>query len=420
MAEMRVQCPSCQAKMKLTAEVEKVRCPKCDELFTAADNRARAAKPKPSRSSSKQRQPAADPFGFEEEEDDLFGETPTRKKRSSSSRSSTSRKRRSRKSKSGSIPPEQLRKFGGTMIMFGVAAFILPFIGLQIKGLNAMSPEMQSLGGVCFLILGAVVIAISYLQDNMGELFDNGFQFVKWGAIGLFVLVLGVPLLFLVARSALNAFGGADKGQPEMDRTAQQIHEDAMQRHNDAVQEMQQRHRDMVNTTNPGGADQGDFFNQPSTQNNTTQENTSQQNIAQQNSTQTDESDSPFKDVTNFPSSSQEGGNTSTKEEMENPFVTTDSTPEPAETKSPFAVVESEKTTVTVILKGFNRGETIRHMRDLRTAAETFRMRPEDIGEGTSRIVFDDVKGIQQFADRIAFGKVTNVDTEKSEITLEK
>jgi len=412
MSEMRVQCPSCQAKMKLTAEVEKVRCPKCDDLFTAADNRTRPAKSKPSNSSSKQRRPAADPFGFEDEQDDLFGETPARKKRADSSQQSTSRKRRSRKSKSGSIPPEQLRKFGGTMIMLGVAAFILPFLGLQIKGLNAMSPEMQSMGGICFLILGAVLITISYLQDHMGELFNNGFRLVKWGAIGLFVLVIGVPVLFLVARSTLNAFGGGEKKQPEMNRIAEQMHEDAMQRHNDAVK---QRHRDMTNATNPGTAPQGDFFNQPSTQENSTVQNTSQQN-----SPQTDESDSPFKDVTNFPSSSQQNGNTSTTEEMENPFVTTESPPEPAETKSPFAVIESEKTTVTVILKGFSRGETIRHMRDLRTAAETFRMRPEDIGEGSSRIVFDDVKGIQQFADRISFGKVTNVDAGKSEITLEK
>ncbi|MDB4743231.1 hypothetical protein OAF98_01985 [Planctomicrobium sp.] len=415
MAEMRVQCPGCQAKMKLTSAIEKVRCPRCDELFTAADHRVRPAKPEPSRSTSKQRQPAADPFGFEEEQDDLFGETPARKKSAGSSRQSTSRKRRSRKSKTATIAPEQLRKFGGTMILFGVGAFILPFIGLQIKGLNAMSPEMQTLGGVCFLILGAVLITISYLQDHMGELFDNGFQFVKWGAIGLIALVFGVPLIFIVGRIAMNAIGGAEKKQPEMNRIAEQMHDDAMQRHNDSVQQMQQTHRDMMNASNPGSAPQGDFFNQPASQ-----ENSTQQNATNQNTSQAEESDSPFKDVTNFPSSTQQSGNTSTTEEMENPFVATGSTTEPSEMKSPFAVVETEKQTVTVILKGFNRSETIRHMRDLRTAAETFRMRPENIGDGSSRIVFDDVKGIQQFADRIEFGKVTNVDTAKNEITLEK
>lgn len=138
--------------------------------------------------------------------------------------------------------------------------------------------------------------------------------------------------------------------------------------------------------------------------------------------------ESPFQDVTTFPASENSSSTMNSRNSNESVSSTppasssektTNSRNQTIPVQNPFVVGEKTNS-VTVIMKGFSRGDTVRHMRDLRTAAESFRMRPENIGDGESRIIFDAIKDIQTFADRISFGKVTNVDTTTNEITIKK
>ena len=413
MAEIRVQCPECQAKMKLTAAVEKVRCPKCDALFSSAQNRVKSTQQKRKSAATS----SSDPFGFDDDDtsddfgDDLFGDTPPAKKKSRPTKKSSgsSRRRKTNKSRGGELPTEQLRKFGFTMIALGIGAFVLPLVGLQIKGLHAMGPQAQALGGVCFLFLGSIVLLVSF-KDNFGPavsgLFDNGFAIVKWGAIGLVVLFFGVPLLMFAAGKALTAFKG-DPHEQHMEEMAEKMQQEAEDFHQQ-TQAQHQRAMERINNAHNQG-----FQSNSNNNSNASMAANSNTNSSQGSSTETTPT-SPFQDVTpgfsstsnnsssGTPSSQQSSGNNSSG------------------TTSSSANSRRGDLTVTVHLKGFNRFETTRSFSGLRQAAGTFRMRPMGINDGSSKVEFMGVKDLQEFADRISVGTVTNVDAEKNEITVEK
>ncbi len=375
MVETRVQCPKCQSKMKLTLAVEKVRCPKCDTLFVADKNRLQPQGSKKRKTAPPQKLTATSSFDFDDDDfgnddDDLFEEdSAPRKKRSRKPAPKKKRKRRSQP-KPGAIPPEQIRKFGLTMVAIGIGAFILPFVGLQIKGLNAMSPEMQSLGGVCFLLLGGVVILISYkdaLGDAASQTFDQGFTVVKWGAIGLFVFLIVGPFLLLGVRFAFRTV--ASIGGGHQDQVTQEELPPSFRGPNGTGSEapsMKKRPVGNRNRANTGG-DQ------------TTEE-------------------SPFQDAGSGTSSGRPSMFPGTRSAGEN---------------------SQNRGTVKVILKGFPRREVVRYFPELRTAGQTFRMRVMKIEENLAEVEFDQAAEIQVFANSITFGKVTSVDGEQRTITVE-
>ncbi|WP_145195300.1 hypothetical protein [Thalassoglobus polymorphus] len=361
--------------MKLTLAVEKVRCPKCDTLFVAAKNRLQPQGPKKKKTAPPQKPTATSSFDFDDDnfgndDDDLFAEASApRKKRSRKPAPKKKSKRRSQP-KPGAIPPEQIRKFGLTMVAIGIGVFILPFVGLQIKGLNAMSPEMQSLGGVCFLLLGGVVILISFkdaLGDAASQTFDQGFTIVKWGAIGLFVLLIVGPFLLLGVRLAFRTV--ASVGGGNQDQIAQE--------------ELPPNFRRPIGT----GSGTPPMKKRP----------VGNRNHANSGTNQATE-ESPFQDAGS--------GNSAGRPSM---YPATHSAGESSQNRG----------TVKVILKGFPLQQVARHFLELRAAGQTARMRVMKIEENLAEVEFDQAAEIQLFANNIRFGKVTSVDGEQRTITVE-
>ncbi|TWT55250.1 hypothetical protein KOR42_28770 [Thalassoglobus neptunius] len=389
MAELRVQCPECKSKMKLTMQVETVRCPKCGELFPASQNQLSSA---PLTSST----PTASMWDLDDDEGDgdadLFGSSPTRK---SSSKTKRSKPKRSRRNSKSSIPPEQLRKFAFTMMMLGVGAFVLPLVGLQIKGLHAMGPEAQSLGGVLFFVLGGIVLLISF-KDHFGVTGEWGFKAVKWAAIGLAALVV-LPIGFgiILALGRIVFRGEPDPGPKQI---AHHIPDHA----------------------NPNFPGPGNHPGRPFPGRN---RGGAPSDVPESAPTSTDSNnDSPFVDSS---SNSNSGGQNTTSNETSTAASPSDTTQ--SSNVSPFEPpvgedfrnrLEIKNEEVTLVMKGLQRREVGRLLHEVREAAGTFRVRPrfED-----DRVIFQvsKVDDIDAFAGRINFGEVSNIDHETNTITVE-
>lgn len=271
-----------------------------------------------------------------------------------------------------------------------------------------MPPEMQALGGVCFLILGAIILLLSFKDHfgaRIGSTVESGFKIVKWGAIGLFALVIGVPVLLLMFRLALNAVAG--DANDEHERIAQQLAQP----------------RDIPQIPVPQrpaniGAPRSIPSTIPASTPVTGSANTAPSPspfAAVEKTAEASEPASPFLDVT--PSVNGNAANMNTSPPN---TETTPSSGGPVRFSSSANNNESRASlTVGVVLKGFSQRDVLRHMRELRMAAETFRMRVIKIEDQLSRIEFDGVKNTQTFANRISFGKVTQVNAESNEITIE-
>ncbi|MDX2038077.1 MAG: hypothetical protein SFX72_15620 [Isosphaeraceae bacterium] len=86
----------------------------------------------------------------------------------------------------------QFRNIGIWLMIAGVGAFVLPLIGLQIKGLHRLPPQAQQGGGVLFLMLGAMVFGVSFTRRPMRS--------VGFGCAGIAGLaVVGLLLIFATA-----------------------------------------------------------------------------------------------------------------------------------------------------------------------------------------------------------------------------
>ncbi len=400
MAETLVQCPSCQAKMKLTSAVEKVRCPRCDTLFVASNCRVKSQPAKRKPTSSTKKRAASNVYDLAEDNfdtddgDDLFGGVSSRKPRRKKSRQPSQRPRPRRQPKPGTIEPDQLRKFAFTIMAFGIGAFVLPLIGLQIKGLHAMTPEMQSLGGVFFLMIGVVLLLISY-KDHFGSTVQGGMKLVKWGAIGLAVFLVGGTMLMIMKNVVVGALGeGNDAAEHE--RIVQEMHDKI------PIPEMPVPPAQNTPSLTPS---------------------TISPMVTTSDKLPTDPT-SPFQDITPAfkPSSSNPEPSTQnttrTNPTGHPPGFQPRFRGGPGRMNRPIGTAPSGET-VNVILKGFPRGDVVRHLRDLRAAARTPRMRMVKLDDNFANVSFDRVDNAQAFADRIKFGTVTSVDVEKKEITLE-
>ncbi|MCA8999592.1 MAG: hypothetical protein KDA80_21535 [Planctomycetaceae bacterium] len=152
---------------------------------------------------------------FEDDGDVFGGPSPTRRTGSQGkSKSKKKAKKRPRKKPTMSEETKQgLMNFGFTLIALGAASFVLPFIGFQIKGLHALGPEGQMVGGVAFIGIGILMIALSALGDYGA----NVFELTKWGLIGC--LGLGVfgcigMIGFSFLMTAIASWGDRDAPLP--------------------------------------------------------------------------------------------------------------------------------------------------------------------------------------------------------------
>lgn len=432
MSEIRVACPGCSAKMKLLASVEQVRCPRCDHLFEAAENRLQAT--------SGKRSPRAARSRDEWEEADEWGESQGRDS-DRSQRTSSQKKSASSRNKAKTSNPEnivQLRKFGGTMIFFGVLAFVLPLIGLQIKGLHMMSPEAQEMGGLCFFILGSVVLGISYL-GNLGGVFESGFKVVKWGVFGLFGLLVGGIALLVVINVLLNTFRKAPSFPPDMQQVAQQ-QEDQIRRaqelHQHNLEQMRMHaqqipeNRSLASALPSAGATNPASANTPNTnpQKHATLTPTGRRSRSASETTEANSANAATKTEEN---PFQEADATVPGEATLSPFVestptASDSanvgknTPQPEQPgmRPPVRPTQGGQATVRVVATGFEPRDMIRKTRDLREAAQTFRMRVITMEPNNAQLEFDGVDSAQAFADRIGFATVKSVDAATNTITI--
>ncbi|MEW4488484.1 hypothetical protein AB1L42_10410 [Thalassoglobus sp. JC818] len=387
MAELRVQCPECNAKMKLTMKVETVRCPKCGELFKASQNQLSSA---PSASST----PSASMWDLDDDEGeaDLFGSAPAKK---SSSKSKRTKPKRSRKASKSSIPTEQLRKFAFTMMMLGVGAFILPLIGLQIKGLHALGPEAQTLGGVMFLIIGGILLLVSF-KDHFGVSGEWGFKAVKWTAIGLAALIV-LPIGFGIIMSLGKLMFKGDPA-PAGPQFAHQIPDHAA-----------------PNFPRPGNHPANPFpgRNRGSNPSSVTESNPTSTN---------DNNSSPFLDSSSSTTSGSQNTSSEEKPAAANPAGTAQSTAanpfEPPVGEDFRNRLSMDNEEVTLVMKGLQRREVGRLLHEVREAAGTFRVRPRFEED---RVIFQvsKVDDIDAFAGRINFGEVSNIDHETNTITVE-
>jgi hypothetical protein len=119
---------------------------------------------------------------------------------------SGSGKSKPKRSKASSAGPSentlQARKIGWGLMGLGVLSFVLPMVGLQIKGLHRLGPEQQAAFGIGFVVLGAAVVGLTYLFGTSGVL--------KRLAIGVGAIAGGFFLLTVL----VAVFRGPRAGAP--------------------------------------------------------------------------------------------------------------------------------------------------------------------------------------------------------------
>ena len=157
MTEIRVRCPECQTGFRLAKPAEKVRCPKCQSVFQIEDE---------------------------------MPESP-RKPNLSKGKSKKSTKRRT-----SNFEADKLTNFGWILAVCGALSFVLPAFGIQIKGLHRLSPEAQTIGGILFLLVGGLILAVAYGRSWLSDLPKGGKWSVILGGGVLVVVVVGLSVMF--------------------------------------------------------------------------------------------------------------------------------------------------------------------------------------------------------------------------------
>jgi len=196
-----VRCPECDAVLKLkSSSKSKARCPRCKSVIDLEAIRSSGAKePRPPKKrSGAGASPEPETGGwdddlFEDEFDDYEDyeeEMPVRKPKKKSGKSLKRRKQASNGPMLSEETRQQVMSFGWLLVGLGVAAFVLPFVGLQIKGLHALGAEGQMLGGGLLIGVGVFMLVISAL----GDIGVSIFGFVKWGLIG----IVGLSFAFCI------------------------------------------------------------------------------------------------------------------------------------------------------------------------------------------------------------------------------
>ena len=182
-------CDFCSRKYRVDDGLagRKVKCKDCGTDLTIPSGRtaAVAAKPKPA--------PEVDLYGLEDEP--ALPPLPRAGSQAEPEEASSGgRRRRRTRASSSDDSGEGLRKAGTTLLIFGGLSFVLPLVGLQIKGLHLMPPEGQAACGILMLVAGALCLAAS-----MGGILK-----------GLVAAGVGAVVLIVVAMFVLKDDGNAN------------------------------------------------------------------------------------------------------------------------------------------------------------------------------------------------------------------
>lgn len=105
--------------------------------------------------------------------------------------SSKGKSKKSTKRRPSSFEPDKLTQFGWILTVCGALSFVLPVFGIQIKALHRLSPEAQTIGGLLFLLVGGMILAVVYGRHFLG---------LKWGVIlggGVLAAVVGLAVMFV-------------------------------------------------------------------------------------------------------------------------------------------------------------------------------------------------------------------------------
>ncbi len=194
-------CDFCERKYKVDDALagKKVKCKECETDLLIPDPARAVASPSravttASRpSAGKMAPPPRDLYGLDELEEAPLPPPPRAGMMPEPSRT--------RRRSSAPDNSEQLRKSGFSLLIFGVGAFILPFLGLQWRLLSFLPIEAQLvlaslmiLGGVFCLLASAIGVVKAFLFSLLGG-------------------VLGIPALLILLAVLLPALGVVNPAQ---------------------------------------------------------------------------------------------------------------------------------------------------------------------------------------------------------------
>ncbi len=167
-------CEFCSRKYRVDDGLagRKVKCKECGTEL---------AIPSPGKAAPAASAPKVDLYGLDDQDE---APLPPPRRPGLAPEASPSRGGSRPRSRSSSENESQLQKVGFSLMVGGVLAFVLPLVGLQIKGLHALSPEAQMGGGVALLILGGFLAILGRVG------FLKGMAWTVGGGVGLVVLIL--------------------------------------------------------------------------------------------------------------------------------------------------------------------------------------------------------------------------------------
>lgn len=128
-----------------------------------------------------------------------------RKPGSSQLSSSRGKSKKSTKRRTSNFEPDKLTQFGWILAVCGALSFVLPAFGIQIKALHRLSPEAQTIGGLLFLLVGGLILAVVYGRHFLGPWLSDLPKGLKWSVIlgggVLAVVVVGLSVMFIGPRN---------------------------------------------------------------------------------------------------------------------------------------------------------------------------------------------------------------------------
>lgn len=174
-------CEFCARKYRVDDNLagRRVKCKECGTELAIPSGAAKVSATKPA---------GVDLYGLDDEVEDAPMPPPRR----AGYETEASPDRGGGKSRS-TISPEnesQFRSVGVTFLVLGGLSFVLPLIGLQVKGLHLLPPEAQVAGGVGLMAIGAFCLLIA----KQGVL--KGLGIAVGGGIGLVVVLCILVALF--------------------------------------------------------------------------------------------------------------------------------------------------------------------------------------------------------------------------------
>lgn len=132
--------------------------------------------------------------------------------------SSKGKNKRSPKRRTSNFETDKLTQFGWILAVCGGLSFVLPAFGIQIKALHRLSPEAQTSGGLLFLLVGGLILAFVYGRQFLGPWLSDQPKGLKWSVIlgggALAAVVVGLSVMF---------FGPSNQSEMIADRKVDSI-----------------------------------------------------------------------------------------------------------------------------------------------------------------------------------------------------